>query len=152
MAIKQQFCKNGHDKSITGQLKRGQCIICLRKRQKLWQMNNRYRYKDRPYMKNRKTNLEIKRDSTWKIRGVRNIDGSLFKAIDYDRLYQIQQGNCAICKKHQTELGERLHVDHDHTTGIVRGLLCRNCNARILPTFENKERYELIVSYLGWTK
>lgn len=44
---------------------------------------------------------------------------------DYDRLLKKQKGGCGIC---QGVLGENLHVDHDHTTGAVRGLLCSACN------------------------
>lgn len=39
-----------------------------------------------------------------------------------------QEGLCAICKK---ELGgnfTKIHTDHNHETGKVRGLLCRYCN------------------------
>lgn len=43
----------------------------------------------------------------------------------YAKLLARQDGLCAICKK----VGRgRLHVDHDHHTGKVRGLLCRSCN------------------------
>jgi hypothetical protein len=48
--------------------------------------------------------------------------------LDYDRMYQIQGGECKICKVHQTDLKKRLSVDHDHITGKVRGLLCTRCN------------------------
>lgn len=37
-----------------------------------------------------------------------------------------QQGRCAICGA--TEDAEGLHIDHDHVTGRIRGLLCRACN------------------------
>jgi hypothetical protein len=47
---------------------------------------------------------------------------------DYDLMYEKQEGKCAICKKHQTQLKEILNVDHDHKTGDVRGLLCNRCN------------------------
>jgi len=47
---------------------------------------------------------------------------------EYHKIFQAQNGKCAICKKHQSELKRALAVDHDHETGQVRGLLCANCN------------------------
>ena len=45
---------------------------------------------------------------------------------DYDLLLKKQNGVCAICSR---EPGKRpLHVDHSHSTGKVRGLLCHQCN------------------------
>jgi hypothetical protein len=43
----------------------------------------------------------------------------------FDLLLKSQMGRCAICSR---ELIERIHVDHDHSTSIVRGLLCHSCN------------------------
>lgn len=43
----------------------------------------------------------------------------------YAALLEKQQGKCALCLREQTE---RLHVDHNHSTGEVRGLLCERCN------------------------
>jgi hypothetical protein len=47
-----------------------------------------------------------------------------------------QDGKCAICGfapdgSSPSRTGKRLHVDHCHDTGIVRGLLCGNCNIGI---------------------
>lgn len=42
---------------------------------------------------------------------------------DYDELFDKQSGLCAICRT-----SGPLVVDHDHTTGQVRGLLCTPCN------------------------
>jgi hypothetical protein len=39
---------------------------------------------------------------------------------------------CAICKKPRVAFKNRLAVDHSHTTGKVRGLLCFYCNKRVL--------------------
>ena len=50
------------------------------------------------------------------------------KIAEYNRLFNIQNGRCAICEKHQFELKRRLDVDHDHKTGKIRGLLCNYCN------------------------
>jgi hypothetical protein len=42
---------------------------------------------------------------------------------DYDRLVEQQGGVCALCRERPTQ-----HVDHDHVTGRVRGVLCFCCN------------------------
>lgn len=47
-------------------------------------------------------------------------------AEDYDRRLKSQGGVCAICSWRPN--GERLAVDHNHFTGVVRGLLCGECN------------------------
>lgn len=46
---------------------------------------------------------------------------------DYDRMFAEQNGGCAICGGTPTRT-EHLHVDHDHETGRIRGLLCDSCN------------------------
>ena len=43
----------------------------------------------------------------------------------YDVLFALQGGVCAICKKKHHR---RLHADHCHVTGKLRGLLCPKCN------------------------
>ena len=49
---------------------------------------------------------------------------------DYDLVLAAQGYACAICgMKPRTK---RLHVDHDHKTMMVRGLLCSNCNSGVL--------------------
>ena len=49
---------------------------------------------------------------------------------EYNALYAQQGGCCAICATHSENAPKkRLYVDHNHLTGVVRGLLCGNCNA-----------------------
>lgn len=48
----------------------------------------------------------------------------------FARLRDRQEGKCAICCQ-EPKNGRRLHIDHCHTTGAFRGLLCNNCNAGI---------------------
>lgn len=47
---------------------------------------------------------------------------------DYNSMLKEQDGVCAICKSTCTR---SLAVDHCHTTGKIRGLLCNNCNRGI---------------------
>ena len=44
----------------------------------------------------------------------------------YDALVEAQGSACAICGSKACK--RALHVDHDHGTGKVRGLLCNTCN------------------------
>ncbi|MEU2513760.1 endonuclease VII domain-containing protein [Streptomyces syringium] len=48
---------------------------------------------------------------------------------EYDELLRLQGGRCAICGGTRRQ---RLSVDHCHKTHLVRGLLCRMCNGRLL--------------------
>ena len=50
---------------------------------------------------------------------------------DYNAMFLSQEGSCKICKAHQTGLKKKLVVDHCHSTGKVRGLLCDKCNRGI---------------------
>lgn len=45
---------------------------------------------------------------------------------EYEALLTEQSGVCAICGSLPDDIN--LHVDHNHTTGAVRGLLCMRCN------------------------
>ncbi len=50
---------------------------------------------------------------------------------EYNRQFQIQGGMCKICEVHQSKLRRSLAVDHCHTKGHIRGLLCDTCNLGI---------------------
>ena len=48
----------------------------------------------------------------------------------YDLLLSKQGGNCAICgRKPRPDIS--LHLDHDHDSGRVRGVLCFRCNSAL---------------------
>jgi hypothetical protein len=70
---------------------------------------------------------------------------------DFDRLLEKQEGRCAICR---TDVPggptptSRFHVDHDHHSGKVRGLLCRACNMALGLLKEDRERIEALLAYL----
>ena len=65
---------------------------------------------------------------------------------DYNRMFNTQEGKCAICQRHQNELTRTLCVDHDHKTNKVRALLCVTCNTDV-SVVEN--RLEEMTNYLN---
>jgi hypothetical protein len=72
----------------------------------------------------------------------------------YDEMFSEQHGVCAICKQPETDVHpatgqvQRLAVDHDHKTGVVRGLLCAKCNKGIGSFLENESYLLAAVDYL----
>ena len=66
---------------------------------------------------------------------------------DYQRMLDAQDGVCAICGKRRPD--ERtLHVDHDHETGEIRGLLCFRCNNAIGDLRDDRDLAQALVDYL----
>jgi len=57
-----------------------------------------------------------------------------------EELMNKQKGCCAICKESLLyPFSEKNYcIDHDHKSGMVRGLLCSNCNAALGLLFENE--------------
>jgi hypothetical protein len=69
---------------------------------------------------------------------------------EYDHVYDKQEGRCVICKTHCPRYGKgRLVVDHCHTSGAFRALLCGPCNSAIGLLGENVETLRNAISYLA---
>lgn len=132
------------------------CIDCKNNRLREWRKNNKDKTKeysrkyaishpDRShgkYYKERKriytaTHKEERRNYTYK-----RLYGISLE--DYQKLYEAQNGACLICENKE----ERLYVDHCHKEGIVRGLLCRNCNTGIGMLGDNILTLEKAINYL----
>ena len=47
---------------------------------------------------------------------------------DYLKMLFLQDARCAVCRTPMNELDRGLMVDHRHSDGLVRGLLCTHCN------------------------
>lgn len=87
---------------------------------------------------------------------MRNYDLQKTYGIDvteYQRLLLLQDGKCAICDKTAEEKmkGKKkyLCVDHCHTTGNIRGLLCDPCNRAIGLLQDSKESLAKAINYLS---
>lgn len=67
---------------------------------------------------------------------------------DYNEMFVNQNGCCKICGRHQSEFKKTLCVDHCHTTGKVRGLLCSNCNIVLGQAKDDIEILKSAIKYL----
>lgn len=121
-------CKRGHEdkrRSATGK-----CVGCERE----WQKTDKHREYHRNIKRTEKYRAVSKayRESVQytekyklqvrKTHLKRNYNMTLE---EYDMMHDRQGGKCAIC---QNILTEKCGIDHCHTTGVVRGILCFSCN------------------------
>lgn len=72
---------------------------------------------------------------------------------EYQRMLVEQNGVCACCERPESRLTDAgdlrmLSVDHNHTTGAVRGLLCSNCNLVLGYACDDVTVLEKAISYL----
>ena len=70
----------------------------------------------------------------------------------YDKMFEQQNGLCAICGEPETAENQygviRLAIDHDHKTGKIRALLCRGCNQLLGCAKENTITLQSAINYL----
>lgn len=71
---------------------------------------------------------------------------------EFEEMEMIQNGVCAICGKEETYKNQygnaRLSVDHCHSSGKVRGLLCRCCNTGLGGFKDDVESLSNAIIYL----
>jgi Recombination endonuclease VII len=67
----------------------------------------------------------------------------------FNSLFEAQKGCCAICGKPQTEMKRRMHVDHDHATNVIRGLLCHMCNMGLGSFSDDVTKMTSAIAYLN---
>lgn len=67
---------------------------------------------------------------------------------DFDTLYELHQGRCHICQSPLERDHKETHVDHDHTTGKVRGILCRGCNHGLGHFRDSPDALRAAIAYL----
>lgn len=64
----------------------------------------------------------------------------------FNEMHQKQDGKCDICKKNLKD--KSTHIDHNHKSGKVRGLLCNKCNQAIGLMHESKSIIKNSLAYL----
>jgi hypothetical protein len=95
------------------------------------------------------------RERNRKIRDKRREEQYGYTPEQFDALRLKQGGGCAICGttrivngRWKSDDGLDLHVDHDHVTGAVRGLLCNRCNVALGLLDDDPDRLQQAAEYL----
>jgi len=122
---------------------------------KQWKINNHEKVledKKIQYRKNPKRHMEWAKNNIEKTK-LQNRKSVLKRRYglsveQYNKMFNDQNGCCDICGKHQSECKQRLQVDHNHTTGAVRGLLCWNCNSMLGKVYEDVTILRNMILYL----
>ena len=105
--------------------KHSQCAICIRLAMKL--LRHSHPEKSREYSRMRYANNKTKhshsrRQTTYKRKFNITIE-------EYEAMLANQGGVCSICGR--TQINYRLSVDHNHSSGKIRGILCARCNTSL---------------------
>lgn len=103
------------------------CKGCCETRRKDWRAENPAEASARDRRRTLKTKYGISEDKFWEM------------LVD-------QEFSCATCHVKLTKA--TTHIDHDHRSGIVRGLLCFNCNVAIGHFRDNPVLMERAASYV----
>ena len=116
------------------------CKPCSQARYETW------RQKNKPYVaaqaaKWRKKNLERTKEY-----GRKQNYGMPYDA--FQKLLDAQKGGCAICKTLEPGGKGSFHVDHCHTNGHIRGLLCHHCNMLLGHARDNPLTLQAAFNYL----
>jgi len=68
---------------------------------------------------------------------------------DFDRLLEAQNNQCAVCDIDLSVLAYVPYVDHSHSTGIVRGIVCAGCNTIVGHMEKGLNNYKKVMAYLN---
>lgn len=66
--------------------------------------------------------------------------------IEFNNMLNNQKGKCYLCETMIS--GKRAHLDHNHTTGKIRKVLCSNCNTGIGLLKESPDFFKKCIKYL----
>lgn len=98
-----------------------------------------------------KNNPEAKQRSSLKMHLKRDFGVTIE---DYEKMWYEQEGKCGnpACSVQKPLFpvsgNRRLHIDHDHRTGQIRGLLCHGCNTGLGNIGDSVEKLEGLINYL----
>jgi len=68
--------------------------------------------------------------------------------VEKDAMLAQQNYSCAVCRTVSSGGNHGWHTDHDHVTGMIRGILCRSCNLVLGHVKDDADRLQKLIDYL----
>lgn len=115
-----------HNKSAAKDGKQSHCKVCGITAATQWNRNNPILYQSR----SRRNQLLAKHG---------------FTEDEWAELVSGIESKCQLCGT----VIELLHVDHDHSTGLVRGAICTHCNRGLGAFYDSPELLQKAIEYLA---
>ena len=115
------------------------------KKSREWRLANPDKYRDtkKRYSKNNAEKIRVEKRN-------RNLKSKYgITSQEFDDMAKAQGGCCAICRQPPSGRWRRLVVDHCHSSGRVRGLLCNQCNRALGFLGDDQETLDRAASYLN---
>lgn len=130
------------------------CRACWVARQKAYQIKDpnwreKRQLRSKAYRENLDPEVKRKRARDTRCRYIRKTFG--ISLDQYEEMVLERNGCCDICKSGTKGMGT-LHIDHCHKTGMVRGLLCMNCNVSLGLMYDDPEIMENAIKYIQNSK
>ncbi len=128
----------------------------VREKEKIRSQSKKWREENKERCANK--SLDWKKNNPDKVKKYQRI-ANLRKSFgievhQYEEMLSKQGGVCAICGLKETFIHKKtnqaasLAVDHCHTTGVVRGLLCKSCNTALGHFKDNTDNLVSAIKYL----
>jgi len=140
--------------------RRNTCKQCEAKTRRRWRLSERGKLSAQKYAKSKKgkavsrkaqlkyiNNNPVKSKLRYRKHRLKKAFGITVE--QYDEMFKRQGGCCAICGDTNIKYGRRLAVDHHHTTGEIRGLLCNQCNRALGYFHDDIHRLTSAIKYLS---
>ncbi|TXH10531.1 MAG: hypothetical protein E6R04_05130 [Spirochaetes bacterium] len=97
----------------------------------------------------KKCHRELRREYKRKAKVKEKLKRRGITEVQFKAMLEAQNHACAICRKPASTQEKSLHIDHDHKTGKVRGLLCSHCNFMIGHALDSSETLLAGAAYLN---
>jgi len=124
----------------------GQCIECSKQKNSVQRQQAADRYAKSTKGRDQQRRSRVRHKERQRDASLQKMYG--ISLTEYNTMLSSQEHKCAICGKHQDSFSKRLFVDHCHTTGVVRGLLCHKCNSGLGHFEDNVYNMQKAIDYL----